>query len=706
MRLFFLALATSLLSSPALAGRTNVNPRHVTVSVHAKTETLQPGKDLSLLFRFEIERGWHTYWKNPGDSGLPAQVEILSPEGAKLAPLQWPTPERIESGPLTNFGFENELILLTSLSIPNEALAGRSTFETRFLVKYLVCREVCIPEKSEVRFSLPVASSPANDNAYLRVAFAEAESHAEHDATSLLKANVAVDRGQLVFEFARASDTESIRDAFLETRIGGDLKVAPEIRQSADRVQVRFAFRSDTQFPEKVAAVFVRPMRNPLRFEANVEKISLPPQGEVLKPLRPRARITPTIQSASVIELIQMLAFAFAGGLILNLMPCVFPVLSLKAIQLVSQPESIAQKRLEAIGYTAGVIATFVSLAAVLLVFRSAGTALGWGFQLQSPVFVSSLALLFLLMALNLLGTFEINLPLFASPLVNRTHSLALGAHPIASSALTGVLAVLVATPCTAPFMGVALGFALSQPAGFALAIFVALGLGLALPFVLLAFVPALARLFPRPGPWMIRLKEMLALPLLATVVWLVWVLSRQTGERGVLFALTCLAAAGLASRFLFQRRRATSLVFTALALASILKISTLRPIENRRDFNAALPSSTEVHWEPFDPRTFDETLQADQFVFVDFTAAWCITCQVNKKIALETAAVEKAFIKKNVKLIRADWTNADPAITRVLARFGRNGVPLYLWHDPRKKGEPEILPQILTPQNLLDRLK
>lgn len=664
MKRYWFALVALALALPARAERFGRNERHVAVSVHAKTESVRAGSDTSLLFRFEIDRGWHTYWKNPGDSGLPAQIEILSPEGAKLSQLRWPTPERIYSGPLINFGFESEFVLLATLSMPKSQAANGGPVITRFLVKYLVCKEVCIPEKTEIALSLPSTAETPKENPYLRVVFADAETHAERAPSMPIRGHAAIDSGSLVFELERNAELESVRDAFLETKISGDAKTDPEIRVSNEKVQIRFPLKPDATTSASAAAVLVRPMKNPVRVELAIEKTALPPLGAVMKPMRSRTAAKP--QDTNAIEILQMLIFAFFGGLVLNLMPCVFPVLSLKAIQMLSQPESASQKRLEAIGYSAGVIATFLVLASVLLAFRSAGTALGWGFQLQSPVFVASLAILFLLMALNLLGVFEINLPLFASPLINQTNTLASRGHPFASSVFTGVLAVLVATPCTAPFMGVALGFALAQPALLALLIFVALGLGLSMPFVALAFVPAFAKLFPKPGPWMVRLKKALSLPLFATVIWLGWVLSRQLGG----------------------------------------PVAAIDSVSHSPSNAISAHASKRAVWDSFDARTFDEYLQSDEPVFVDFTAAWCITCQVNKKIALETEAVEKAFIENKVKLIRADWTTSDPAITRVLARFGRNGVPLYIWHDPKKKGEPEILPQILTPQMILDRVK
>jgi thiol:disulfide interchange protein DsbD len=398
------------------------------------------------------------------------------------------------------------------------------------------------------------------------------------------------------------------------------------------------------------------------------------------------------------------LAFALGGGLLLNLMPCVFPVLSLKALALVaSDAHDRAAARREGVAFAAGVIGAFVLLGAAIVGLRAAGEQLGWGFQLQSPAVVSALALLFFVMALNLSGVFEFG-TLLPSGLVSWSHS-----NRSVNAVASGVLAVAIASPCTAPFMGAAIGFALAEEAKVTLGVFVALGIGMALPYLVLAWFPAWRRVLPRPGAWMVRLKQLLAFPLYATVAWLVWVLGAQVGNDAVMRigATLVLVAFALWAWRVFRGGGRFAWATAAIVGAIVGAVVAWPLVGSDRDRLAADGIRTaEVAtdgWEPYSTVRVAELVAQGRPVFVDFTAAWCVTCQVNKRLVLTDASVRSAFARAGIVLLRADWTRRDPAITRALAALGRSGVPVYVLY--RRGGEPLLLPEVLQRQALIDAI-
>jgi thiol:disulfide interchange protein DsbD len=439
--------------------------------------------------------------------------------------------------------------------------------------------------------------------------------------------------------------------------------------------------------------------------------VDAPLTGAVVAGPKPVAVPAPSLNvaprpAADGLSLTLALAFAFLGGIVLNLMPCVFPVLSIKALSLAAPGHGNREKlRLEGLSFGAGVIATFVALAAILLAFRAAGEQFGWGFQLQSPAMVTGLALLFFVLALNLSGAFE-----FAT-LVPSSAAGWTARNRYVNSALSGVLAVVIASPCTAPFMGAALGFALAQPAALTLLVFVALGLGMALPFVLLTWFPGWRRMLPKPGAWMERLKQFLAFPLYATVAWLVWVLGAQVDNDAVVRLLVTLVVVAFALWAWRAYRFGAARGFSALAVAGLVVAAIVAwPLfvgGSERDplAPAQARATSGVHdpWQPYTPARLNELTAGNKAVFVDFTAAWCVTCQVNKRLVLNTSAVKDAFAQRGVELVRADWTRRDPAITQALAALGRQGVPVYVLYRPGK--EPLLLPEVLHTQLVLDAL-
>ena len=394
------------------------------------------------------------------------------------------------------------------------------------------------------------------------------------------------------------------------------------------------------------------------------------------------------------------MVLAFVGGLILNLMPCVFPVLSLKALHLAEGHANVRVQRLQGIAFAAGVVATFVALAGLLLVLRATGEQLGWGFQLQSPPVVVGLAVLFFALGLNLSGVFE-----FTS-LVPSSAAEWTAKNPYVDSGLSGVLAVIIASPCTAPFMGAALGFALSQSVIVTLAVFVALGLGMALPYATLAWFPAWRRVLPRPGAWMERLKQVLAFPLYATVAWLIWVLGAQLDNDAVVRLLVTLVIVAFALWSWRLYRVGTGRSWAAAAAIALVSAAVVAwPLLRGGEIDAApaVATANAGPWRAFTATAVSDLQGGGHPVFVDFTAAWCVTCQVNKRVVLNDKRITEAFAKHGVELVRADWTRRDPVITRALAALGRQGVPVYVLYRPGQ--EPLILPEILNRQTVLDAL-
>ena len=436
--------------------------------------------------------------------------------------------------------------------------------------------------------------------------------------------------------------------------------------------------------------------------------VDTPLAGAVVAGPKPVAAPAPVLNLAPApgaggLSLAMAMAFAFLGGIVLNLMPCVFPVLSLKALSLAAPGHGNREKlRLEGLAFGAGVIATFIALAGLLLALRAAGEQFGWGFQLQSPAMVTALALLFFVLALNLSGAFEF------TALVPSSAGNWSAKNRYLNAALSGVLAVVIASPCTAPFMGAALGFALAQPAVLTLVVFAALGLGMALPFFLLSWFPGWRRLLPRPGAWMERLKQFLAFPLYATVAWLVWVLGAQVDNDAVVRLLVTLVVIAFALWAWRTYRLGAARGFSVVALAGLLAAAMVAwPLFSGAAAGAATETRTAAKgadaWQPFTPALVSELMAGNKAVFVDFTAAWCVTCQVNKRLVLNDGAVKDAFAKGDIELVRADWTRRDPQISQALAALGRQGVPVYVLYRPGK--EPLLLPEVLQKQTVLDAI-
>ena len=660
----------------AAAGAAPVQTDHVEAELIVRESALVPGTTALAGLRMKIAPHWHTYWQNPGDSGAPATIAWKLPAGIEAGPIQWPAPVRIPVPPLMSYGYEGEIVLPVELAVPRKLAAGSAvTLSAR--ADWLVCSDVCLPRGADLEVTMPVQAAAAAQNPKWSALFDTAQRALP--AQSVAGAAATTANGSIELRLP------GLKPAFLAgiyvfSSIEGLVEhSAPQrARQTDDGIALTLAVSRQLAASEpRIAGVVTGAGERPLAFEAAMT-------GRLV----PGSAAAPVVDAAAPLSIMLAIAFAVLGGVLLNLMPCVFPVLSLKVLGF-ARGGSPAAARMQGLAFAVGVVGSFLALAGALLALRAAGEAVGWGFQLQSPLVVTLLALLFFLLALNLSGVFELGAVLPAR-LAGATLK-----HPLADAFFSGVLAALVASPCTAPFMGAALGFALTQDAAMALLVFAAMGAGMALPYVALAFQPALLRRLPAPGPWLPAFKQFMAFPLYATVVWLAWVLLVQVGADGVIRLGAGLVVLAFAAWVFGRARGARGRWVAAAAVIAALWAAipmTAGPQERPGD-----------GWRPWSAAELARLNAEGKAVFVDFTAAWCVTCQVNKKVVLESRAVRAAFDKSGIALMRADWTRRDAEITEALAAFGRSGVPVYVLHAPDKA--PRLLPEILTERIILDAL-
>jgi thiol:disulfide interchange protein DsbD len=662
-------------------------------------EGIAPGKPVWLGLQIEHQSHWHTYWKNPGDSGLPTTLSWQLPTGVTAGEIAWPTPKRLPVGPLMNYGYEGKLLLPVPVTV-SPTFVGNA-LDIKLSAQWLVCKDVCIPQQGDFALSLPAKASTAMHAAAFAAALA-----------SLPKAAPgAVARAELVDDARTLRVTVGGLPAALHGRelaffgeTAGVIEHAARItsRWDGSSWQAQVPISSQRfESPAQMQAVLTAPgvaagTQIGFAIAGTWPALVAPGAGIAADP----AAASPTAPATPPMGLALALAFAVLGGMLLNLMPCVFPILSLKLLGFAGHAHSRRALLASGLAYSAGVVLSFVALAALLLVLRAGGEQIGWGFQLQSPVFIAALAVLFTLIALNLAGLFE-----FGTLLPSGVASVRLR-HPLADSALTGVLAVAVASPCTAPFMGAALGLAFTLPPLQALSLFAALGAGMALPFLLASAWPGVARAMPKPGVWMATFKTAMAFPMLATVVWLAWVLGQQTGIDGVAALLAVLVALAFAlwAWGRIDSGRYARTAWSALGVV-LLGVALSWALPSWREANAAAPAGVaDARWQPWSTERVAALNAEGRAVFVDFTAAWCVTCQVNKRTTLGNTAVLADLDAKRVALMRADWTRRDAAISAELARLGRNGVPVYALYKPGQV-LPTLLPELLSPQTLRDAL-
>ena len=729
--------------SALLAGSTHVVTTDQVRSellVHAP-QGLQAGQTFWLGLQIEHQPHWHTYWQNPGDSGLPTRLQWQLPEGLQAGDITWPLPKKIPIGTLANYGYEGRLLLVVPVTVRADfKFPANSQLTLKLQAEWLVCRQECIPQ--EGRFTLNLASAaPQTGQAALFDAARKlgpqmlpqqqqagtwitgGQTRVSEDGKQLslslhgLPANW---RGQTLSAFPVTAHvvhnaavqgkgwTQSWQGAVWNAQI----PVSDERSDSPKTMRWVIAVGPESA-PKAPALEVETPVQGtwPALAQAAPAEISPALAKALADNASAQAKSLAQGSDSTALSLALAILGALLGGLLLNLMPCVFPVLAIKVLGFAQPGTSQAEHRAAGAAYTVGAVLSFMLLGGLMLGLRAAGEQLGWGFQLQSPPVVAGLALLFTLLGLNLAGLFEFGqmLPSGLASMQSR--------HPTLNAGLSGVLAVAVASPCTAPFMGASLGLAIALPVWQALTVFAAMGLGMALPYLMASGWPGIARALPRPGAWMVVFRQAMAFPMFATVVWLLWVLGQQTGIDGASALLALLLtvawlvwALGLSGR--------TRWLMSALALGTLIWLgSSWLPLALREapeshlngiSVNAS-PSQTPAPtsgWQAWSPAAQQAQLDAGRAVFVDFTAAWCVTCQYNKKTTLADARLLADFQARQVVLMRADWTRRDPAITQALTAMGRSGVPVYALHAP---GQPPVLlselPSVAEVQAALQKL-
>ena len=687
--------------------------------VHAP-QGLQAGQTFWLGLQIEHQPDWHTYWQNPGDSGLPTRLQWQLPTGLQAGDIAWPLPKKFPIGTLANYGYEGRLLLTVPVTVGTDfRFPDSGPLALALQAEWLVCRQECIPQ--EGRFTLSLASAaPQKAHAAL---FESAQKLSPQALRQLKEGGNWITGGQTTLSDDGKQISLRLHGLPASWR-GQTLSAFPVTAnvvhnaavQGKDWTQNWQGAVWSAQIPVSEErgdsprsmrwVIAVGPESSP---KAPAFELETPVQGTwpaltqaapaeispaLAKALAENARAAqrPAASTTTALGLTLAILGALVGGLLLNLMPCVFPVLAIKVLGFAQADTSPAEHRAAGVAYTAGVVVSFMLLGGLMLALRAAGEQLGWGFQLQSPPVVASLALLFTVLGLNLAGVFEFGqmLPSSLATLQSR--------HPTVNAGLSGVLAVAVASPCTAPFMGASLGLAIALPVWQALGVFAAMGVGMALPYLGASWWPGIARALPRPGAWMVTFRQAMAFPMFATVIWLLWVLGQQTGVDGasgllaLLLTVAWLAwAVGLAGR--------TRWVMSGLALTTLLWLgSSWLPLalreapatgpatapSNVSPSNASAPSTAALpQWQAWSEADLQTQLAAGRPVFVDFTAAWCVTCQYNKKTTLADARVLADFAARQVVLMRADWTRRDPAITQALTALGRSGVPVYALYAP-----------------------
>ena len=693
---------------------------HVRARLVASVGQVQPGEQITVGLNQRIIDHWHTYWSNPGDSGLATTIEWALPTGGAAGDIQWPIPHKFVLGPVTNYGYEREVTLLSPITVPKEAKPG-SQFAVEAKVNWLVCQDTCIPQEAHLSLSLPVVAngqpvqpgSPLIEQARAQLPVAspwkiEAQAHARGVALRIPDA---------------ALGAAKVKDVWFYPLNWGHVAHNAEQPRQADAQGITLQLQAGETPPQPgqaLAGVLVVTQSNGQGDEVRRGydvSVTVPPGGAPAAAGTPStadatattAAVDPTANEAPI-GLGLALLLALLGGLVLNLMPCVFPVLSIKALAMLNHSDQTPrQARLHGLSYTLGVLASFGLLAGLLVAVKAGGAQVGWGFQFQSPLFVLAVAYLMFAVGLSLSGVFTIGASVtgVGSSLADRSG--------YAGSFFTGVLATVVATPCTAPFMGGAIGFALTQPTPALLAVFLSLGLGLALPYLLLSSWPALQRWLPRPGLWMERVKQALAFPMYGAAAWLVWVLALQAGIDSVAAALGGMVLIAFAAWVYDSSRHGRALArhggLSLAAVALLIAIGGTGLVVRSAESTAgpatlSAASTPDRGWEPYSTERFDALRAKGDPVFLNFTAAWCITCLVNERVALSRPPVAEAFKAQGITYLKGDWTRQDPQISLVLDKFGRSGVPLYVYYPQGLQSKPVVLPQILTPELVVAAVK
>jgi thiol:disulfide interchange protein/DsbC/DsbD-like thiol-disulfide interchange protein len=656
-----------------------VRAQHLTVELLPLDNSVQPGGKSLIGLHFTLDKGWHVYWVNAGDSGEPPSIKWTLPAGVTVGAMQFPSPRRLPLGPLMDFGYEDEVLFPMTLSA-DSSLKAPSTAPLAAHVNWLVCREVCIPGKADLAVPLQVTAEKPTADPARQTLF-------DHFRSRLPRALPS--GSQAVFAATPSGFTLALKGhpaagaQFFPLNESQLKNAAPQpVREADGGLEISLA--RDENFKAQLTQLNgVLVLGDGTAYEIHAPPGALPGAGA-------------GVSAAGLLKLLRFTSLAFLGGVVLNLMPCVFPVLFIKGLSLVeSSRHDESRVRAHGLVYTLGILVSFWVVVGLLLGLRAGGRQLGWGFQFQSPGFVAVMALLLFFLGLSLAGMFEIGLT------VTNTGSSLAARQGYAGSFFTGVLAVIVATPCTAPFMGAAIGFALAQSAAEAFAVFTALALGLAVPYVLLTFYPQWMRYLPRPGAWMEVLKQATAVPIFGTVIWMVWLFGSAAGVDALAALLVAFLLLGIAGWILGRwpaRRLASVFAVSVIVLAVAAPLYALWKFPAGEEKTAAKRG-----WEPYSGAALAQYRAQGRPVFVDFTARWCLSCQVNERAVLDQGDVQRRLHSSGIVLVRADWTKRDEAIASALNELGRDGVPTYVLYPP---GQPAlVLPEVFTPGIVLGAL-
>jgi thiol:disulfide interchange protein/DsbC/DsbD-like thiol-disulfide interchange protein len=660
----------------------------------ADTTAIVPGKSFTAGLLLRMAPGWHTYWKFSGDAGLPTELKWKLPPGWKVGEIQWPIPlKTIDPGDIETYGYENEILLMQEITPPSKLDASSAKLSTE--ANWLVCEKICIPGSATLQLDLPVASTsqPANTDVFARYRRLLSQNWPGTDVARADWSRVGSDlRLKITSEtLPKYSAIDFFPLPEQETIVGH-----PAVQsRNNNEIVFRIPLESGPKDLSSMAGLVVF-AQQPNGDDRAAWQITSAPAVSATRPAPARGILT-------------FLLFGFLGGLILNLMPCVLPVISLKIFGFIQQAGQSRQKIFRSgIAFTIGIFAWFIALAVLLIALKGAGRDVTWGgFQFTNPYFVLALSVIVLVFALNLFGVFEVSLP----QSVTRNLLSTSERKDLLGSFFQGVFATVLATPCTAPFLGTALGFAFTQSAVIILAMFIAVAAGMSAPYLLLSAQPAWLRLLPRPGPWMLHVKQFMGFLLLATLLFLLYVLGAQRGLEGAIWAscflLMISVACWMKGAFVVPTASVVKRIVVLVLMLLLVVGSGVYFIGDKFQSAKIASADSQIRgdWQPFTPERLRTELEQGRTVFVDFTAAWCLTCKFNEASVLESQDVREAFQRHGIVKLKADWTNGDPVITKLLQQFGRPGVPLYVLY-PAKNEEPIVFPEVLTKSMVLEKLE
>ena len=669
-----------------------------------------------LALEVNLQKGWHSYWKNPGDSGMPLQIEWQLPENFKISKMHWPSPEKLDKGGLISYGYEDKATFLVEIT-PSGTVQSTS-INIGANIRWLACSNMlCQPGEDVVTLEMPIAKACPNET---HSALFEKARHAlpvqahvvqVHKNNGFIELELQIANSHQITTVQFFPEHKKIIDSSEETLL-------KSINDNSFRMSLKEHKSMQAEHLKGIAVLHTKDpsAKRSIEIDIPIKQASEALLAVAIPPLVTKNIIIDTQDNQADFDggLGMAVMFAFLGGMLLNLMPCVLPVISFKILSFIKIAGEDRLKTFKhGLAFSFGVILSFWCLASLMLILQSYGQLVGWGFQLQEPIFIACLAALIFLVALNLFGVFE-----FGHSAVAMAGSLQSSSSKFSgffASFCSGILATALATPCTGPFLGSAIGFAVTLPPVQSLLIFTSLGLGMAAPYLILSAYPQLMRFLPKPGPWMIAFKELMGFVMLATVLWLVWVFAAQTNSIATILMLAAFfllsIAAWIFGRYCTPICSKTSRLFSGMLALAFMAAATYvlvgassTSVINMAKEVSGHQDSSEMAWNEFSPQKMQTFQESKRPIFIDFTAKWCLICQANH-LVLSTAEVQAKMAEKNVIMVKADWTRSDPEITKFLRRFGRNGVPLYLLYKGESDDRPQILPQVLTPEIVIEAL-